>query len=232
MMIRTVSDMAVESLDDFEIVCRLAEKMGYGDHFPWKSSREWVEELVAAARQDERFPWFRDLTMEKLEAEGMVILDIPEPENSWDLQTPQGRARLYFEGKKTPVPTYIPPDEVAQKGGRKPLQLITPKTYFRASSTFNNAEKLLRGDWNVATLNPVDAGARGISAGDQIRIYNGFGETAYRAKVSEDIRPGVVHIPAGGLPEQGAANHLTGDALSEYENAAQNSYSVEVEKAG
>ena len=42
----------------------------------------------------------------------------------------------------------------------------------------------------------------------------------------------VVHIPAGGLPEQGAANHLTGDALSEYENAAQNSYSVEVEKAG
>ncbi|MFP6889661.1 MAG: molybdopterin-dependent oxidoreductase [Nitrospinota bacterium] len=221
-----------ESLDDFEIVCRLAEKMGYGDHFPWKSSREWVEELVAAARQDERFPWFRDLTMEKLEAEGMVILDIPEPENSWDLQTPQGRARLYFEGKKTPVPTYIPPDEVAQKGGRKPLQLITPKTYFRASSTFNNAEKLLRGDWNVATLNPADAGARGISAGDRIRIYNGFGETAYRAKVSEDIRPGVVHIPAGGLPEQGAANHLTGDALSEYENAAQNSYSVEVEKVG
>ena len=82
------------------------------------------------------------------------------------------------------------------------------------------------------TLNPADASARGISAGDRIRIYNGFGETAYRAKVSEDIRPGVVHIPAGGLPEQGAANHLTGDALSEYENAAQNSYSVEVEKAG
>ena len=47
--------------------------------------------------------------MEKLEAEGMVILDIPEPENSWDLQTPLGRARLYFEGKKTPVPTYTPP---------------------------------------------------------------------------------------------------------------------------
>ena len=46
-----------ESLDDFEIVCRLAEKMGYGAHFPWKSSREWTEELLEAARADARFPW-------------------------------------------------------------------------------------------------------------------------------------------------------------------------------
>lgn len=219
-----------ESLDDFEIVCRLAKKMGYKSYFPWKNSREWIEELVAAAQQDKRFPWFQNLTMEKLEAKGMMILDIPEPENSWDLQTPQGRAQLYFESKNTPVPIHIPPEEVTQKGGRKPLQLITPKTYFRASSTFNNAEKLLRGNWNVATLNPSDAVTRGISEGDRVRIYNGFGETAYCAKVSKDIRPGVVHIPAGGLPEQGAANNLTGDTLSEYENATQNSYSVEVEK--
>lgn len=48
--------------------------------------------------------------------------------------------------------------------------------------------------------------------------------------MSADIRPGVVHVPAGGLPEDGAANQLTGDGLSEYENAAFNSYRVEVEK--
>ncbi|MCE2453931.1 MAG: molybdopterin-dependent oxidoreductase, partial [Nitrospinae bacterium] len=67
-----------ESLDDFEIVCRLAEKMGYGAHFPWKSSREWIEELLEAARADARFPWFKDVTIEKLEAEGQITLDVPD----------------------------------------------------------------------------------------------------------------------------------------------------------
>ncbi|MCE2453930.1 MAG: hypothetical protein J4F48_14220, partial [Nitrospinae bacterium] len=107
----------------------------------------------------------------------------------------------------------------------------TPKTYFRASSTFNNATKLLRHGWNVATLHPVDAAARGIENGDSVRLKNDYGESVFEAKVSEGIKPGVVHVPAGGLPEDGAANQLTGDALSEYENATFNSYRVEVEKS-
>ncbi len=219
-----------ESLDDFEIVCRLAEKMGYGAHFPWKSSREWVEELLGAARADARFPWFKDVTLERLEAEGYVTLNVPEARPSWRLDTPHGRAQVYFENLAERVPAHFPPQQEADDA-LHPLHLLTPKTYFRASSTFNNARKLLRHGWNVATLHPQDAGARGIASGDRVRLKNHFGASVFQARVSEDIRPGVVHVPAGGLPEDGAANHVTGDALSEYENATFNSYRVEVEKA-
>ena len=219
-----------ESLDDFEIVCRLAEKMGFGARFPWKSSREWVEELLAAARADARFPWFAGVTPEKLEAEGCVVLDVPDPVPRRELATPHGRAQLYFEELEHRAPAHFPPEEAADETERHPLQLITPKTYFRASSTFNNAAKLLRHGWNVATLHPADAAVRGVASGDRVRLRNDFGESAFEARVSADIRPGVVHVPAGGLPEDGAANQLTGDGLSEYENAAFNSYRVEVEK--
>ena len=221
-----------ESLDDFEIVCRLAEKMGYGAHFPWKSSREWTEELLEAARADARFPWLKEVTLERLEAEGQITLDVPDAAPGWDLTTPHGRAQVYFEDIEHHVPTHFPPEEDSGSEGEDyPLQLLTPKTYFRASSTFNNATKLLRHGWNVATLHPADAAARGIANGDSVRLKNDFGETEFEARVSEGIRPGVVHIPAGGLPENGAANQLTGDALSEYENATFNSYHVEVEKS-
>lgn len=221
-----------EALDDFEIVCRLAEKMGYGAHFPWRSSREWVAELLEAARADARFPWFREVTLERLEAEGQVALDVPDAVPRAALATPHGRAQVYWEELAQRVPAHFPPEEaLPPEDARYPLHLITPKTYFRASSTFNNAGRLLRHGWNVATIHPEDAAARGVGDGDAVRLRNNFGETAYRARVSEAIRPGVVHIPAGGLPAQGAANQLTGDALSEYENAAQNSYRVEVEKA-
>ena len=111
-----------------------------------------------------------------------------------------------------------------------PLKLITPKTYFRASSTFNNAEKLLRHDFNVATVNLEDAKKRDIQNGDSIRLFNDFGETKFVAKTSDIIRKGVVHIPAGGNEELGMANELTGDMLSEYENATFNSYRIELEK--
>lgn len=219
-----------ESLDDFEIVRRLAEKMGYGAHFPWKTSREWIEELLDAARADARFPWFGGVTIEKLEAEGWLPLEVPDPAPDWELATPHGRAQLYFEELEARVPAHFPPEEAADGEARHPLRLITPKTYFRASSTFNNAASLLRHGWNVATLHPSDAAERGIESGDRVRLGNDFGETAFEARVSADVRPGVVHVPAGGLLADGAANLLTGDDLSEYENAAFNSYRVEAGK--
>ncbi len=218
-----------ESLDDFEIVCRLAEKMGLGAHFPWRSSREWVEELLEAARADARFPWFREVTMERLEAEGLIILDVPPGAMQAAADTPHGRARIYAED--LPLPRHETPEGLnGGEEGLRPLQLISPKTYFRASSTFNNAAKLLRHGFNVATIHPEDAAPRGICDGDCVVLFNERGRTEFRARVSEAIRPGVVHIPSGGDEALGCANILIGDGLSLYENAAFNSYTVEVAK--
>ncbi|MED5579478.1 MAG: molybdopterin-dependent oxidoreductase [Nitrospinota bacterium] len=220
-----------EAMDDFDFICRLAEKMGFKEFFPWTSSKQWIENLITLANKDSRFPWFKNLNIEDLEKKGVISLDIPEGKVSWDLKTKHGRAQIYFEDKKHPVPEHTPPQEIMQPEQMKyPLKLITPKTYFRASSTFNNAKKLLRHHFNVATVNIEDAKEREIRNGDSIRLFNDFGETQFVARTTESIRQGVVHIPAGGDEEMGMANKLTGDILSEYENATFNSYRIELEK--
>ena len=220
-----------EAKDDFDFICLLAEKMGYKKEFPWNGSRQWIENLIDLARKDSRFPWFQKITLKKLAENGVVTLDIPDGNSSWDLKTKHGRAQIYFENKIHRVPEYFSPKELLESEQMKyPLKLITPKTYFRASSTFNNAEKLLRHDFNVATVNLEDAKKRDIQNGDSIRLFNDFGETKFVAKTSDIIRKGVVHIPAGGNEELGMANELTGDMLSEYENATFNSYRIELEK--
>lgn len=220
-----------EAMDDFDFICLLAEKMGFKKEFPWDSSRQWIEDLIQLAKDDSRYPWFKNISLEKLEENGVITLDIPKGKVSWDLKTSHGRAQIYFENKMHPVPEYISPNELLEPEQMKyPLKLITPKTYFRASSTFNNANKLLRHDFNVATVNIEDAKKRKIENGDSIRLFNGFGETKFVARTTDSIRKGVVHIPAGGNEELGMANELTGDMLSEYENATFNSYRIELEK--
>ena len=53
------------------------------------------------------------------------------------------------------------------------------------------AEKL-KGNW--ATLNPEDASELGIEEGQQIRVTSGSGELEIEARMSTDVRRGVVVI--------------------------------------
>jgi anaerobic selenocysteine-containing dehydrogenase len=46
-------------------------------------------------------------------------------------------------------------------------------------------------------LHPRDAEARGIQAGDQVRVFNHLGEVDCVATINERLRPGVVAMPKG-----------------------------------
>ena len=46
-------------------------------------------------------------------------------------------------------------------------------------------------------INPLDAGPRGITHGDVVRIYNQIGQTEVPAKVTPRIMPGVLSLPQG-----------------------------------
>jgi biotin/methionine sulfoxide reductase len=46
-------------------------------------------------------------------------------------------------------------------------------------------------------LNPGDAEARGIKAGDIVRIYNDRGHVLAGAVLSDDVRPGVIRLSTG-----------------------------------
>ena len=92
-------------------------------------------------------------------------------------------------------------------------------------------------------MNPVDAEARNLKHGDEIRIFNDRGEIHITVWVTERIRPGVVALPqgvwydpvepgkAGSVDRGGAVNVLTSDKPTPFAGAtAQHMCLVEVAK--
>lgn len=229
-----------EAKDDFEIVCELAKKMGYGQYFPWQNAEEWIEEVLNLAKEDERFPWLKPVTLEQLKREGIVDLDMPPLQPTLNLRTPSGKVELYSEPllKKgfDPMPVYREPEEgplttpdLCQK---YPLNLVSPHFLGRSHSSFANQPELHKRFKPDVLMNSVDAQKRGIKSGDRVLVFNDRGSIKIEATVAEKIKPGVVRIYEGGWPEHGMANTLTRDALTTYgENATFNTCLVEVRKA-
>lgn len=114
-----------------------------------------------------------------------------------------------------------------------PLALISPATDRTISSTLG---ELHRADVPIA-LHPDDAGARGLSDGDRVRVYNGLGAVRCRVRVDATLRPGVAFLPKGlwgHHTESGTtANALAPDTLTDLAGGACfNDARVEVERLG
>ena len=89
-----------------------------------------------------------------------------------------------------------------------PLALISPALATQISSTFGQ----LRRAPAELELSPPDAAARGITTGAAVRVFNATAEVHCTARVSPDVRPGVV-VLAKGLWRKHTANGLTANAL-------------------
>lgn len=74
-----------------------------------------------------------------------------------------------------------------------PLALISPALATQISSTFGQ----LRTAPGQLEMSAADAAARGIKAGDAVRIWNAHGEFRCTAKITADLRPGVCLLPKG-----------------------------------
>jgi anaerobic dimethyl sulfoxide reductase subunit A len=87
-------------------------------------------------------------------------------------------------------------------------------------------------------INPIDASARGIKDGDEIKVYNGRGALVLPCRVTLRIMPGVVDIPQGawyepdkdGLDFGGNINVLTSHRWTPFAfGTAQQTIMVEIE---
>ena len=89
-----------------------------------------------------------------------------------------------------------------------PLTLISPANSRMVSSTLGefNYDEL------VVTVHPDDAGPRGISDKDVIRVFNDLGEVVCRAELRSAVRPGVVSMPKGAW-RKSSRNGSTSTAL-------------------
>jgi len=225
-----------ETRSNVEVFRALAQRMGFDDPCFGDSDDDMIRTLL-----DSEHPFVRGITLEELERERSVRLRVAPagvsflPFANGGFGTPSGKCEFRAESIE-----YTPPVESRfgdeSLRARFPLELISPKHDDSMNSTFGNRPE---NDAATATLHieAADAAARGISTGDQVRVFNDRGACLLRAQVDGVVRQGVVCAPSVRWAKMSAdgrsANALTSERLTD-KGGGPTFYSclVEVEKSG
>jgi anaerobic dimethyl sulfoxide reductase subunit A len=119
-----------------------------------------------------------------------------------------------------------------------PLQAIGHHTLHRVHSTHDNNDWLAEAFPQRVFINPLDASARGITDGDEVKVFNTRGALILPCRVTRRILPGVVDIPEGawwapnenGVDFGGCVNVLTSERWTPFAfGTAQHTIMVQVE---
>jgi len=243
-----VSNQAMEPVGEcrsnVEMFRALAERMGFDDD----CFRETVDSMIDRAL-DSPNPWLKGITRERLEREPHIRLNFSTNHGGADapflpfaqgnFPTPSGKAEFYSESLKNrgldPVVAFTPPEEsrYGNKAAGFPLELLARKPDNHLNSTFSNLPTVRRMEPLLRKLemHPLDAQARGIRDGDNVRVFNPRGEIVLQAMIDGTVPAGVVaarldwaRFGTGGRN----INVLTSEKLTDMGNAA-TFYSVCVE---
>lgn len=239
-----ILDPPWETKSDYAICAAVAEKLGiHAEYTEGRDEKQWVSALLDAYRRL-RFP---DLpSLEEFEAHNLGVYSRPveQPKIAFEefrkdpekhpLDTPTGKIEIFSEAlfarglpEEVPaVPKYIQEWEspFGEESQAYPLQVIGTHFMPRVHSTFANC------DWNREAfpqrvfINPVDAEARDLVDGQEVRVFNDRGAVILRCRITPRILPGVVNIPQGawwrpddeGNDTGGAVNTLTSERWTPY----------------
>jgi anaerobic dimethyl sulfoxide reductase subunit A len=250
----------------YDICAGVAQRMGVFEEFTQgRSHDEWVEHMYQQCRnvkpelpEDYReavqiglFKWARS-------GEPRVgFKRFRDDPAKYPLKTPSGKIEIFSprlwemaqtwelpEGDViTALPEYHPTwgDPDASSRAPYPLQCVGHHYKQRTHSSYGNNPWLMEAAPQMVWMNPLDAEERGIRHGDRVRIYNEFGQTLARAKVTPRIMPGVLSLPQGawhqagpdGIDQNGCINILTSQRPSPVAKGnPQHTNLVQAEKAG
>lgn len=134
--------------------------------------------------------------------------------------TPSGRIELWSDEAVArwdadPLPSYREPVE-GSRGSlaeKYPLSLLTPNTKTRIHSQFGHLSAMRAIEPRpVLAMHPVDAAARGIGAGDQVRVFNERGALSVACRLDAGLRAGCVTLHNGWWVRDGGAVNLLSQA--------------------
>ncbi len=230
-----------EAKPNTEVFRLLAARMRFND--PCFTE---TDESMAANAFIAGHPRMEGIDWETLKAQGWQRLNVPAPYAPFaegNFPTPSGKCEFYSESLRRqgldPLPTYTPPRESAVSdpalARRFPLAMLSPPARNALNSTFGGLPVFLETEktpW--LDIHAEDAGARGLSEGDKVRVFNDRGAFVVTARVTDRTRPGVVVAPSIWWrklsPDGTNANMVTGQALTDMGRAA-TFYDVLVEVA-
>jgi anaerobic dimethyl sulfoxide reductase subunit A len=231
-----------ESRTLFDICAAVAERMGVAAAFTeGRTHDHWVTHLYHECRKikPELPEDFRDAVRKgifKWAPEGKPRVGLKKFRDDpirHPLRTPSGKIEIFSprlwqmsrtwelpEGDMiTALPEYHPTwgDPGAPESTTYPLQCVGHHYKQRTHSSYGNNPWLEEAAPQMVWMNPLDAADRDIHHGDRVRIFNRFGETRVRVKVTPRIMPGVLSLPQGawhhadqeGIDQNGCINVLT-----------------------
>jgi anaerobic selenocysteine-containing dehydrogenase len=230
---------------------QLAQRMGFEEKCFRDTPEEMIRQALAIGPDGHSTnAAMEHITVEALEEKGHVPLAFHrEPESkpfqpylSGSLATPSGKVEFYSEVLAAqgldPLPAFVAPVESRWSEGAKryPLEFLSRKSDNYMNSTFANLDghrKMEARTSQKLEIHPLDAEARGINEGDEVRVFNDRGWIHLTAMMNGDLPTGVV---AGRLdwakftPDAVNVNVLTSERLTDI-GAAATFYSTLVEVA-
>jgi anaerobic selenocysteine-containing dehydrogenase len=185
-----------EALDDYEIVWRLSERLGYK---AWETFEEAANDILKMV----------DYTLDRMRTEGPWYPRGPFEKTKSSkppFRTPSGKFEIYSkimeEEGFNPLPTYFEPVETPVSSpalARKyPLIAIDFRSPYYFHSRLHDCPELLKLEPEpLVEINPKDAEKYGISNGDMVVIESLRGQIEMKARVTGDIKEGVIGLPMG-----------------------------------
>ncbi|MCH8261966.1 MAG: molybdopterin oxidoreductase family protein [Proteobacteria bacterium] len=222
----TYNEKCVESpgecIPNNEIFRRLAALMGYEeDRLKWSDS-ECLENFI-----DWDAPACDGIDLEYMRQHGFARLNVGTkddrcPHKEGNFPTPSGKCEFKLEGATNFVagpfrqmyegfqpgepldslPDYVPPRESPETNPglakKYPLNIISPKSHGFLNSCYANMDHKIKGQGEQFVLiHATDAESRDIKDGDKVHVFNDRGGFEGDAKITDDVKPGIVVATLG-----------------------------------
>jgi anaerobic selenocysteine-containing dehydrogenase len=190
---------AGESRSVFEVEYELAKKMGMEEGYPFRNTKEWINFVLEPSK----------VTLEDLRTNQIVYVSPPvvyEKYKTEGFGTPSRKVECYSERFKqsnySPLPHFEFPKESHRKNPEwstpYPLQGTTRRPAEYVHTRFRNLQPMdkLYPAPHVY-MHPIDADHRGIRENDLVEIKSPRGTIQVEAKISDNVRPGLVAVDFG-----------------------------------
>ncbi|WP_067681026.1 molybdopterin guanine dinucleotide-containing S/N-oxide reductase [Nocardia miyunensis] len=205
--------------DDYSILADVAEKLGVGKEFTeGRTAVEWLRHLYDqwhAGLGEAGVPGFEEfwagggVELAVTEADQVVFADFRSDPEAHPLSTPSGRIEIFSETIEgfgyadcPGHPVWIEPEEwlgsIAAQ--RFPLQLVAnqPRTKLHSQLDVGaHSQSVKVAGREPVRLHPDEAAARGLAAGDVVRIFNDRGSCLAGLVVSDAVEPGIAQLSTG-----------------------------------
>ena len=208
-----------EARSDYDALCDLASRMGFGQEFSeGLSAADWIQRFISESDIPDEEEFRRTGIYYPRDPERTGLADFAANPKLFPLSTPSGKVeiasqRYHQETGFSAIPVW----QTSAEDDRFPLRLITPKSALRTHSQGSSIAEIRAKADHALEMHPLDAAQRGIAHGDMVSLLNAQGAARVVVHLTEDLTPGVVSLMEGvwveldeqGVDTAGSANMFT-----------------------